>query len=32
MMCVRVVNVYKDELKEGECSCGEEWEELKKWE
>jgi hypothetical protein len=25
MMCVSVVDVYKEELKENECSCGEEW-------
>ena len=24
MMCVSVGDVYKDEWKEGECSCGEE--------
>ena len=29
MMCVSVVDVYKDELKEGKCSEGKEWKELR---
>jgi hypothetical protein len=30
MMCVSVVDVYEDELKEGECSLGKEWEEIRR--
>jgi hypothetical protein len=29
MMCVNVVDVYEVELRKGECSYGEEWEELR---
>jgi hypothetical protein len=29
MICVSVVDVYEDELNEGECSCGEKEEEKK---
>jgi hypothetical protein len=30
MICVSVVDVYEDELMEGECSFGKEWEEIRR--
>ena len=29
-MCVNVVYVYEDDLKKGECYCGEEWDVLRR--